>query len=472
MYGQDAVHEVLGGFLARRAAVGEAHLVADHLVAEEGVDLVVGGAGDVGPVERVRILHGVLGVAGEAGLAQAAGQHLLVGGHPLDAGVAHHVDDLLGDRALGRPHPLGRLAEGLAVELHAAVDLLDGVQRIAEAAGQLDVGHSHLGQVGVEEQRQDGMEEGGGGDFDLAGVLQALVQRDHLGHQPGMFGQHSGLVGLGEVAALGHQAGQGLLGQPIGVGPAQVEEHLQVEPVLLGPLGAVGAVVGQRLVAREAGDDLGVDVEEAALHELLVLVGQLSGRYLGVDLVEVLGAAFQVLQLAQQRGRQVEGRGDAGVVLQDRGHVHVVLGRVQPHPGLLVDAGCRVLEVDRLVLVPEDAQVQRFLGRLRRRCRRWLRRRCGCRLRSRRGSGGRRGRSGRRRSRRRLATGRQRQSENQQNNQDARLSCHGSSMSRGIMALHTGSVELVRSEAPPWKGGGAKPAAPTTNRALNQGGRA
>ncbi len=155
--------------------------------------------------------------------------------------------------SLSRPHARGRLAEGVGVVTYAAVDLFDRVQRVAEALRQFNVGNGLRGQIGVEEQRQDGVVEGRGGDLDAALVLQAFVQRDHLGHQPGVLGQHGGLVLFAEVAALGDQIGQRLLGQPVGVGPGQVEQHLQIQPGLRIPRVAVGAVVGDLLVARESG---------------------------------------------------------------------------------------------------------------------------------------------------------------------------------------------------------------------------
>ena len=217
--GQEAIHKIACRFLAGRAAVGEADLVAQHLVAENSVNLVIRRAGDIGTIKRIRVQDGFLRVAGEAGLAQAPGQYFLVGRHPLDAGVADHVDDLLRDCPLGRPHARGWLAEGIAVELYAAVDLFDRIQRVAEALRQLNVGNGLRSQVGVEEQRQDRMVERCGSDLDAPLVLQSLVERDHLGHQPGVLGQHSTLVFLGEVAAFGNQSSQRFLRQPVRVGP-------------------------------------------------------------------------------------------------------------------------------------------------------------------------------------------------------------------------------------------------------------
>ncbi len=76
------------------------------------------------PIERVRLLHGVTAVAGEAIKAEAIGQYALIGGHPFNAIVGHHADDLLGDGAFGRPHATRGTAEQLLIQGHAAPHLL------------------------------------------------------------------------------------------------------------------------------------------------------------------------------------------------------------------------------------------------------------------------------------------------------------------------------------------------------------
>jgi len=126
---------------------------------------------------------------------------------------------------------------------------------------------------------------------------------------------------------------------------------------------AIVAQVEQFLIAWKTGDDAAVGVEEAVEDELFLCVGQLLGRDKGMLPGQVGGSGGDGFQLPQQAGRQVEGGLDVGVVAQDGGHVDVVLGGVEAHPGASEDAGLRVLEVDRLVLVPDDSQVDRVVGR-------------------------------------------------------------------------------------------------------------
>ena len=94
----------------------------------------------VGPVQDIRLLHGLGTITRETGHAQALGQHLLVGGHPGQAGAADDADHLLGHRALGWPHALRIGAEQLTVQLDAALHLGHRVARVAETVREVDLG--------------------------------------------------------------------------------------------------------------------------------------------------------------------------------------------------------------------------------------------------------------------------------------------------------------------------------------------
>ncbi len=126
--------------------------------------------------------------------------------------------------------------------------------------------------------------------------------------------------------------------------------------------------------------------------ELLLFVGQFPGRDNRMLPVKVGGPGAEGVELADETGGQVERGPHVGILPQDGGHVHVILGRVQPHPGLGEDARLRVLVVDRLVLVPDEGQVDRLNALLGQRHGRWFGRRPG--------RGGGRGRDGRRFGRR------------------------------------------------------------------------
>ncbi len=76
------------------------------------------------------------------------------------------------------------------------------------------------------------MGEGRHRDLDLAAVLQFAVDGDHLVHQPQMLVEHDLLIFLGKALSLLGQSGQRRFGQPCGVGPGQVEQHLQVAEVV------------------------------------------------------------------------------------------------------------------------------------------------------------------------------------------------------------------------------------------------
>src|SRR5436190_2158851 len=64
-----------------------------------------------------------------------------------------------------------------------------------------------------------------------------------------------------------------------------------------------------------------------------------------------------VVDLGQQRWNEVEGRPHVGVVVEQRWHLVIVLGRAQPHPRQEVSAREVVLVV-RLVHVPDEGNVE------------------------------------------------------------------------------------------------------------------
>ena len=97
-------------------------------------------------------------------------------------------------------------------------------------------------------------------DLDAALIPQPGVEGDHLGDDPKMLGQYNGLVFLGEALALRDQGSEGFLREEAGIGPGEVEEHLQIAQVI----GTESRVAGFRQLQEsgKAGDDLRVDVEE------------------------------------------------------------------------------------------------------------------------------------------------------------------------------------------------------------------
>src|SRR5207237_3369665 len=97
-----------------------------------------------------------------------------------------------------------------------------------------------------------------------------------------------------------------------------------------------------------------VDREETPEHVLLLLVPEVAfdGQH-GEPRVLVIGAARVVLELIAQAWHHREARSNTRELLEQPGHVQVVLGRMQPHPGQDEFAGLRVLVIG-LMHVPDD----------------------------------------------------------------------------------------------------------------------
>jgi len=168
-----ARQQVGGGCLTGHAGILEPDLVGEQLVAEEdGHPPAAPAPHLIGTVQRVRLEDGIGAVAGEVlHVRQAAGQHFLVGGHPADAGVGHHLHDLGRDRAFRRPHATRRAAKVLLVHLHPQLHLGDGILAEDKPLRQLGIRHRHRRHVAVDQQRQDRVGKGRHRDLDLAGIL-------------------------------------------------------------------------------------------------------------------------------------------------------------------------------------------------------------------------------------------------------------------------------------------------------------
>ena len=360
----DAAHKILGRQLAFHARIGETNLIRDHHIAKNDRHrAALPALHVVGPVQHIRVGDGLVGVAGEAGHAQAVGQHALIRGHPLDAGPRDHADHLLCHRAFRRPHAARRLTKMVFIQLHAQVHLRHGILPVHKIhARQLHIRHGDGRQVEADQQRQDGVGKRRHRHLDLPGILQLLVHRDDLGDQARRLAQDDLLIGLAEVSALGHQGRHRLHCQPIGVEPGHVEQHLQIQVILGGIFAAIVAQLQQLLVAREAGNDPAVGVKEAIQQELLLLIRKLVSRHLGGHPIQVLGPRRQVIELADQAGGQVKRDMDIGVILEHRRHIHVIFGGMHAHPGLEVNAGLRIFVINRLVLVPDNGQVDGLLA--------------------------------------------------------------------------------------------------------------
>ena len=331
----------------------------------------------VRPIELVRLFHRVLAVPGEAVHAQRLGQHLLVRRHPLDFGVGDHLHDLLSHGAFSGPHPAGWSPEVGLVKLHAFPDLGDGIVGIGEAVRQFHVRHGDFRQVRVVQERQNRVGVGRHGHFDLPRVLELLVLRNDCLDELQVLGEDGRFVRFCEVLFL-RQRLERLLRQDVRVHPRQVEPYLQITVILGGEIpqglvdGRLGSVppalVQQRFVLREPPDDvIPVGIEEAPQDEPLVLFGELVGGLLRQHPVLILRPVGKVVQLADEGRRQVERHVDFWVFRHGGSHVVVILDSVHPHPGTGVNAGLRVFVVERLVLMPDDRQVYRLFGDLRRR---------------------------------------------------------------------------------------------------------
>ena len=115
--------EIVDGVIGLVALVVEADLVAHGVVAEDDLQLPALLLDPPRPIEHLRIAEEPVAVARDPAVGRA-GEDLLVGGDPLDAGLGDRRDDPLADRAFRGPHAARLLAEELLVVLDRRGDLL------------------------------------------------------------------------------------------------------------------------------------------------------------------------------------------------------------------------------------------------------------------------------------------------------------------------------------------------------------
>ncbi len=186
-------------------------------------------------VEHFRVAEVAVAVARDPAVGRA-GEDLLVGGDPLDAGVGDRRGSSPGRPSLPRATCPAASAPNSCSWYSTARRICScGVLRIAvEVLGQLDVGHRPAGQPLVPEQRQDRMVKGRRRQLDLAPLLQLRGAAARPGADtPSACPAATASPAPSSDALLAElgQLGVGLEGQR--VEPGQVRPALQIEQVLL-----------------------------------------------------------------------------------------------------------------------------------------------------------------------------------------------------------------------------------------------
>ncbi len=347
------LHERLDRLFARPAAVYEANLVRQEVVAEE----------DRHPGEPVRA-HAL----GEGhGSAQRTTQDFLVGAYPAHPARSQDADRGLGHGAFRGPHSRGPAAEG-ALEVreplvHLPLRLFRGLDAGPGKPGRW-VGLDR--RVGRAQQWEDRVVERRRGHLDLPGGPQVTVQRHDPAQELAAHGQQRAPVGRGEIAPPGGDfldarvLLQGRAAPHQQVQDREVQEVAGGEPVDRRPLDRRSVhQVEQFAVPGEAGDHGGLVHAEAGPQQELAVRRRQQRRVLrhGLEGQVRNRAAFGVSRQAlEQAGREVHVHPHLRVPPGHLAHVVVVLGAVKVGPREQEEARARLL-VGRLVHVPQERDV-------------------------------------------------------------------------------------------------------------------
>jgi hypothetical protein len=210
----------------------------------------------------------------------------------------------------------------------------------------------HAGDIGIAQQRQDGVVVRRGGDFDLAGAGQLRYSGSTW---PTISRCFSPMRCWSSSVKLRPRArptrGPRVVLLKLLVEPGELRPHLQVAKILRAESGGAprrsSALPGveELAVARIAIDHaLRIGIEGMAQQESAVGVGEAFGGLESQPAETDRGFAGSVLGHLRHHGRhQVEGLADFGEFLQHAHHAVVVLERVHARPGQLVFAGARSL---------------------------------------------------------------------------------------------------------------------------------
>src|SRR5271168_2799497 len=155
-----------------------------------------------GRIQTRSIVWDAGGVAAEAYLERAA-QDAFVTGKPAEAHLRGDAEGSVGDGALGGPQAGGGAAKPRFVEAARAGELLAGVFRMDE--GRSNLRRTRIGFLGgarVAHERQDGVVEGRGGDFNLSALCGRGVFGQNAAEQLDLLLPQRGLVLIGEISAL------------------------------------------------------------------------------------------------------------------------------------------------------------------------------------------------------------------------------------------------------------------------------
>ena len=299
--------------------IGKAHRIGEVTIPEQDSEVP---AFDLHPVGLVEVLV-------PPPVVQGAREDPFVGGSPTEAQFRENRNQLGTHRAFGGPEPQRTPAEEPLVKAKRLPELGFRILRMRKPMRQGGIGPRPASRVGVDQQRQDRMEERRRGELDLPAVLQPSVQRDDPGNDVALARQHGLLVGLRELPSLGRQLPEdGVLRQGPMAEPGEIVPYLQIQQVLGGePAGQVGEVLIARVRATleqqtvvpvvRTDHRVPVGAEEVAQDEDTFVAAQVRRRTRCVHPEQIRDRTVrQLLELEQERGGQVHRDSHIRVLVQ------------------------------------------------------------------------------------------------------------------------------------------------------------
>ena len=263
----------------------------------------------------------------------------------------------------------GAMSEDLLVEILRQAKLRADIFRRGEGRRQRRLGLAPPRDIGVIDQRHDGMEIRRGCQFDLAALGCGTIFAQDEAEDLVVHIEDGVLFRLRKVAALFLEFRQeGKTSHRREAAPLQVIKSLKIAEIGLGKGADNGVELGEGVIRTALGEQFGVarhgtdqgvpiDLEKILEDVAAILVVEAGRRFAADGFPFVLDLALDEFQdLPDQDGGEVEIDPHLGLRGDEVDHVEITLGGMEPHPGHLCLFRQRI-DVVRLVHVPEDDDV-------------------------------------------------------------------------------------------------------------------
>ena len=215
-----------GGFV-----VDEPKGIGDLPIAKQHRDVLVFWS------DLVRLIEIPVALPGLLGCSERASEDAFIGRQPPQSDLRQHRNQFRTDGAFRWPEAHGRPAECGGVKFDGALQLCFRIVRCMESRGEREIRSGASGKIGIDDERQDRMKEGGRRQLDLFPLHQSSIERNDVLHGHELEGQYFLFFFFREASVFLAQRSQaGITTDGTVAEPGEIVPCLQIQEVLGGEL--------------------------------------------------------------------------------------------------------------------------------------------------------------------------------------------------------------------------------------------